>query len=248
MKKNQLIMLTIIAATLICSKLIQLSGWHPSPIYCLHASWFALNVVAIWAIAAIGKIKPHEPEHSPLEYGSVFLFLLGALAFYGLSGTAIEHLAALFSPEVLPAIEESKEIHRWSEHRSILGNLSPILIAPIVEEIIFRVGVLGGLMLIMRKPWAIILSAAIFALNHADIYPAPAVAATFIFGLIAAATYLMLGLRAAIMLHFLNNTREHWRPWIVDHDHLLTGYVLISITALIVFIHQLIRHRRLVLR
>ncbi|HYX37239.1 MAG TPA: CPBP family intramembrane glutamic endopeptidase [Oligoflexus sp.] len=248
MKKNHVIMLTIIAASLICSNLIQLSGWRPSPIFWRYTAWLAIDAIAIWAIVAIGRIKPHQPEHSPLEYGGIFLFLVGAMAFYGISTTVITNLITLINPAMMPELEHAGQLHDWSPQKSMIGNLWPIVAAPVLEEIIFRVGILGGLMLIIRKPWAIVFSAGIFALNHADIYPPPTVAITFIFGLIAAATYLILGLRAAIIVHMLSNSHELWRPFIIQHEYLMMGYIVLMFTALFIFIHQLIRHRRLVLR
>ncbi|WP_176736343.1 CPBP family intramembrane glutamic endopeptidase [Oligoflexus tunisiensis] len=249
MKRNQLIMLTIIAATFIVSSYWQsVVGLETtrSNVLLSYAIWFALDIVAIWSIFAIGRIRLHEPKRSPLELGWLVLFLIGALAFCALSATAIGKLASTFNPEIitqLEAVTQRQELRLASPSFSFYW---PLTVAPIAEELIYRVGILGGLMQFMKKSWAIILSSIIFAVMHAGIYPSALVASTFIFGLAAAATYLMLGLRAAIILHLISNSHVVWRPWVKSHEYLTDAYVLIMITTLFVFIHQLIRHRKMV--
>ncbi|EFX60300.1 hypothetical protein DAPPUDRAFT_343524 [Daphnia pulex] len=192
-------------------------------------------------------MRPHEPEQSLLGYGGVLVFILGALAFNGLCGTFISNVGSYFNPEVSTLFAEAQEVNSWTPNKSLLGNLWPVIVAPISEELTYRVGILGALLTFFRKPQAIMLSSLVFALAHLQVYSPVVVVSTFVMGLLLAITYTMLGLRAAIMLHFLNNSQELWQPWISGGHYSTVAYVLLMFAALLAFLYQLVRHRRLVL-
>lgn len=250
MKKKQLLMLVILALTFVASSVWQSVVYSETPpnLYLTYSIWFGLEAVALWAVFGIGKMKPHEPEHSLIGYGGVLLFILGALAFNGLSGTVINNVGSYFNPEVSTLFAEAQQVNAWTPSKTMLGNLWPLIFAPIFEELTYRVGVLGGLLAFMRKPQAILLSSLVFALVHINVYPPIVVASTFVMGLLLAITYTMVGIRAAIMLHFLNNSQEFWQPWISDSEYWTIAYVLLMLGALFAFLYQLVRHRKLVLR
>lgn len=250
MNKRNIAMLAIVAATLILGSYWQsVVGLTTRPnVWLAYGIWLALDLVAIWAIFSIGRMKPNEPKSSPLQFGWLLMFLLGASALSAVASRAIAEAMALFQPVVHTQFEAARELHVYKPGRSFLPNFWPIFVAPIVEEIIFRVGILGGFMRFMRKPWAIVLSSLVFALVHGDIYAPVAVVGTFIAGLVLSTTYLMFGLRAAILLHFLHNTDNFYRPPADSSEYILMAYVLTMLAAILVFIYQLIRNRKLVFR
>lgn len=86
-----------------------------------------------------------------------------------------------------------------------LGLIAGGVLVPIVEEIVFRGAVLGGLLRMRMKPWmAIGLSALIFALCHGTMTQLPG---TMIFGIIAGwLCWSTKSLLPSMILHIVNNS------------------------------------------
>lgn len=171
MRKNHLIMLVTVFATLLASSYWQhyVSANRPGALLA-YTVWLACDVIAIWAIAAIGRIRAHEPDKSPLEFGGLFLFLLGAIAIYGVGSNTIGRLAAAFlDPVLFEQIEQARQVHDFDVQTPTLSAFMTLIAAPVTEEIIFRVGILGVFLLFMRKPYAIVAASAAFAIAHLDV-------------------------------------------------------------------------------
>lgn len=249
-KSRQLIALGIVAATLFLSVMWQIVSDRQavstrSEVYASYAVWLTLDLVAFWAIFRVGKIRPLRPEQSPKIHVIAF-FILGASAFGGVATNAITHLVSLITPETVAVVgsELQKQEARIDQGIS-LSLLWPVTVAPIAEEVIFRVGILGILISFVRKPWALVLSSVCFAFMHAGVYPSATIlAATFMIGMALGVTYLLFGLPAAIALHLLTNSETVWRTWIRSHETIARIYVIIMFSALVYFCFHLVRQRR----
>lgn len=249
MRNRLLIALGIVATTLVCTLLWQFltnEQATAADVYRSYAVWATLDMIAVWAILVVGRIRPHEPHHSSAKVLGIAFFILGASAFGGVATNAIAHLVSLITPEAISEVASEMQKQETRIDRGLsLSVLWPVTVAPIAEELIFRVGILGIFMSFMRKPWALVLSSALFAIMHSGVYPsATLLAATFMIGMTLGATYLLFGLRAAIVLHLLANSETMWRSWIRSHEALAHGYVIVMFSALVYFCFQIIRQRR----
>lgn len=88
---------------------------------------------------------------------------------------------------------------------NVLGLIAGGILVPIVEEIVFRGAILGGLLRMRQKPWvAIGLSALVFALCHGTMTQLPG---TLIFGLIAGWLFWSTkSLLPGMVFHIVNNS------------------------------------------
>ncbi|WP_020396043.1 CPBP family intramembrane glutamic endopeptidase [Thiolinea disciformis] len=93
----------------------------------------------------------------------------------------------------------------WDESSWYLsGNLatlvSAVILAPVIEEYLFRGFLLNRFSLLIGVPWAIIISSALFAILHTDIVGA------FIFAVLMCFIYMQTrSLVGPILVHFSNN-------------------------------------------
>ena len=121
-----------------------------------------------------------------------------------------------------------------------------MLAAPIVEEIIYRLGVLGALSNLLDKPLALLLSSIVFTLVHVDAYPAAFLVPIFLAGIAQGLTYLLLGLPGAIALHLLHNSMPFFAEQLKGRDALALLAISLSIVGIWVFFSRLIRLRKVV--
>lgn len=85
-----------------------------------------------------------------------------------------------------------------------LGIISTVIMAPVVEELLFRGAIEGHLLRIWKKPaYAIIVSSLLFGLVHGNLVQAPF---AFLLGLALGWIYYHTGsLLPSILMHFINN-------------------------------------------
>lgn len=198
--------------------------------------------MAFDGITAIGflvllKDRKHEPVL--LSPPWAILFILGGIMIATILTGAWVELVTVAEPAQKVVIESGKIPPM--EARAPLQNLSLMVLGPTVEEIVYRLAVLGGLSAWMGRTPALIISAMIFAAVHADVYPAALLMPMFILGILQGITFLLLGLPWAIVMHLLNNSRQ----LLLESDALTAVVALFSIWGVWVFLSRTIRLRRI---
>lgn len=128
-------------------------------------------------------------------FGGLTIILIGTNAWISwLQSVSIEYS----NPASIGAVSDEKAV-------SLISILMSVIIAPIREELVFRLGFLRTLSY-MARPWiALTLSATLFSASHL-FSSSPAMLVPYFFGgIILGLTYLLLGLPWSILLHFLLN-------------------------------------------
>ncbi len=194
-------------------------------------------------IAALGVlILLRDRRHKPMLLSPpwAILFVLGGIMLATvLTGGWVE-LVTVAAPAQKGVIDGGR-IPPMETH-SLLQNLSVMVLSPTVEEIIYRLAILGTLAKVAGRLPALIISAIIFASVHADVYPMAILMPMFILGILQGITFLVLGLPWAIVMHMLNNMR----PIILESDALSAVVAVLSIWGVWVFLSRTIRLRRIV--
>ena len=138
----------------------------------------------------------------PVRLGTARLFLWGGAAFVGtvsltiLYSVVVSAVSEDFLPPPLPAALEGGELR-------LVVFVLIVIATPIVEEAFFRGFVFGGLVSHWRVHWAVLASAAIFAVAHVD---PRLMAPAFIAGVVYAAVYRRTGsVWPAILAHTAQN-------------------------------------------
>lgn len=194
--------------------------------------------IAALSVLILLKDRRHDPVL--LSPPWAILFILGGIMIATIITGAWVELVTVAEPAQKAVIESGKIPP--AEARSSLQNLSVLVIGPTVEEIIYRLAILGGLAHLIGKAPALIISAMIFAAVHADVYPVAILVPMFILGILQGITFLLLGLPWAIVMHMFNNMR----PLILESDALTGVVAVLSIWGMWVFLSRTIRLRRIV--
>ncbi|WP_141736131.1 CPBP family intramembrane glutamic endopeptidase [Oligoflexus tunisiensis] len=192
--------------------------------------------IAALSILILLKDRRHEPV--PLSPPWAILFILGGIMIATILTGAWVELVTVAEPaqEAVIATGKIPPI----EARSSLQNLSVLVLGPTVEEIIYRLAILGGLSHLIGKAPALIISAMVFAAVHADVYPVAILVPMFIMGILLGITFFLLGLPWAIVTHMFNNMR----PLILESNALTVVVAVFSIWGMWVFLSRTIRLRR----
>ena len=115
---------------------------------------------------------------------------------------------SVFLQESMPELPNSMENELMSMMQSPLGYIAVALMAPIVEEIVFRGAILNALLkwdkLQGKHWWAIIISACLFALVHFN--PAQTPHALLMGVLLGWIVYRTGSILPTIMMHVINNS------------------------------------------
>lgn len=147
-------------------------------------------------------------EHLLKSPNGMVLFLCVALFFLGLP--IAEFLVALFPKDITPFFEqmykESILVFEKALENKISGFMTICIVAPIVEEILFRGVLLRGLLQSkFTKPlYAILISSIIFGLVHMN--PWQFIGAGFLGAIFGYVYYQTKSLWLCIFLHVLNNS------------------------------------------
>ena len=139
----------------------------------------------------------HKDYNRVIKFGGVnFTLSIVALLIILITGIVFDPYLNLMSEEL------KQEYLAMFEHKELF--FMTVLIAPVVEEVIFRGYVFNGMAMRYGLRPAIIYSSLIFALIHFSLIQSPT---TFVISLIITIAYIKSGYRlsTAIFIHFVNN-------------------------------------------
>ncbi len=184
------------------------------------------DLVSVAAILYLKRGKIFERKRLISAREALF-FLLGAIGiavlFKGIYYKLIGEVGSggIVDPTLLALSPSDK---------SSIRNFTSMVEGPIKEEIIYRLGLLGSLAALIRKPSALILSSTFFAAMHYWVYPLSMMGPVFVTGLLLGVTYLTLGLPWAIAFHLILNLKAFYNDWLTGND-----YGVIVIFTLLLF-------------
>jgi membrane protease YdiL (CAAX protease family) len=208
--------------------------------------YFADLGVTYIAIAVILKIKwgqnINRPTISPL---ASILFVLGALSLgLILKGAWYELLQSMASE---PQKYVDPMLYKEAPaQKSLFQNIWTMLLAPLNEEILYRFGLLSSLSFFVKRPLALVLSAAVFATAHFWVYPASMMIPLFVTGLILGVVYLTLGLRWSMLLHIIFNSKPLIDSTLLSNETTFTVFFALAFVGIWVFISKSFKVRRAV--
>lgn len=129
-------------------------GYGPAVVWC----WWAAGR---WGTASRRHTLGLVPSWSDLGWGPLIWFV--AIVAQIIVGA----LLVIFDVPSGSNIEDVSEIGSDSTYIAVVL-LSAVVMAPLVEEILFRGLVLRGLMSVMAAPWAVVMQAVAFGALHVD--------------------------------------------------------------------------------
>ncbi|WP_218109932.1 CPBP family intramembrane glutamic endopeptidase [Oligoflexus tunisiensis] len=204
-------------------------------------------LLTIDGIAAISVLSLYRYlEHEPVKFSPpwAFLFVLGGITLATLLAGGWAELVTAAQPAQRQVMEGG--VLPPPGERSYLLNLAVMVTGPAVEEIIYRMAVLGTLAYFIGRAPALLISSIVFAAVHADVYPPVMLMPMFILGVLQGITFLLLGLPWAIAMHMLNNSRQLMTESFEASNIVALVVAIFSIWGLWVFLSRTIRLRRIV--
>ena len=203
----------------------------------------------LWCEHRKNKMVVNLPKDTSLiiKFGGIsFTLSLIALVAIFLSGIVFDPYLDLLSDEI------KSEYLNLFKHKGLF--IMTVLIAPVVEEIIFRGYVFNGLAMRYGTKKAIIYSSLLFALIHFSLIQSPT---TFVISLIITIAYIKSGysLSTAIFIHFVNNLISFYMTYywsdvvfigmrdILQNDSIF--FPLYFCSAIIVFIYLFLTIKRI---
>lgn len=161
----------------------------------ISVSLIASSLLMLWHVIHFGYVKVDRRLFSPVSAVALLLCV-----FLGFSSMAVLDWLneALNLPNIMEDTFEGMK-------DNVFGIFSICLLAPVVEEVVFRGAIEGHLLRIWKNPrYAIIVSALIFGVIHGNPAQIPF---AFLIGLLLGWLYYRTGsLLPGIFIHFLNNT------------------------------------------
>ncbi len=160
------------------------------------------GLASLCAIIYLNYVQRNSSEYKIISTKTgginIFLVLVGVVVMFMASIVMMPYL------EIVPQsyIEQYESMFKGS---SLLVTIfAGVIVAPIVEEILFRRFMLRGLMGRVSQIWAIVIVSLIFALVHLSIVQSPS---AFVLSVIISIVYTISGfsLATAIALHMINN-------------------------------------------
>ena len=164
----------------------------------LFASLIAVWMILVWKKREylFGVIWKKENELKPGSFFRLLVVFLGGQGVFQIFATVLEWISNLFGLSVLASIQAAS-----IQPDTLSMFLYVGLVAPIVEEIIFR-----GLFLRMMQPYgkrfAVLTSAFLFGIFHGNIVQSPY---AFLVGLILGYVTVEYSIGWAMVLHMINN-------------------------------------------
>ena len=161
----------------------------------LSLSVILSGIAMIWHLIHFKYVKFNLKSFSEVPSKTIWLsipFIVSSMVFINLCS------------EFLNLSDNMQDIFR-SMSRNLLGILSITIMAPLVEELLFRGAIQGHLLRIGMKPlYAILVSSLVFGVVHGNPIQIPF---AFSFGLILGWLYYRTGnLAISIIGHFINNS------------------------------------------
>ncbi len=199
------LILIYIGYQLLCTVPVALFSLMYSTVYGTENAMFGITAVSVSLIASsllmlwhtihFGYVKVDRHLFSPVSVAAMLLCVLLGLS----SMFALDWLnEALNLPNMMENTFEGMK-------DNVFGIFSICLLAPVVEEVVFRGAIEGSLLRSWRNPcYAIFVSALIFGFIHGNPAQIPF---AFLIGLLLGWLYYRTGsLLPGIFIHFLNNT------------------------------------------
>jgi membrane protease YdiL (CAAX protease family) len=196
MNKRQILTISIFAIFFaVCPIATFISGSESKLAHAVHSILTAL---------AIFSLNDWKTEKTKANFGfaTSILFLFGAF-FISMKSIDIWFALTKIAEPATRIVQQAQTTNQVEELFNY--RITTIILSPLVEEIIFRVGFLGLLMKFINKKSALLLSSVAFAEMHFAVMPQWMMVPLTILGITLGITYLSLGLPWAIFLHAAYN-------------------------------------------
>ncbi len=168
-------------------------------------TWLLLAVQYLVGIPSVllcaGRLPTRAPARQPLSAGKLAEYFLAGYALMYLGNLAGNLLSGIFSRILSQSV--SNQVAELVTSSSFWMNLLLVsVLAPVVEEFLFRKVILDRLLPFGEKP-AVVVSALMFGLFHGNLYQ---VFYAFLVGMVLGLAYVRSGrLGCSILLHILFN-------------------------------------------
>jgi membrane protease YdiL (CAAX protease family) len=195
-------------------------------------------VAGLIALAIVYVNRNAEPFKHNARVLSSLLYVLGAWLLGVLVIGVVSQVLLKVDPIKYADGPKSIGNVNASDPLSLLVILRSVVVAPVLEEIVNRLGLLGSLRNMTRKPWlALVVSSLVFSALHIQVMASPlALIPTFFMGLFLGLTYLTLGLPWAILLHALSNLMPRLENAGVLENHGALWVALVVVAAIGVWV------------
>jgi len=209
-------------------------------------SFLFYGIISLWIIRNFHRVKMNSEKffgHLPPNYNWLYLFII-------IFGVIILSLGlGEFNPNILNELPSTSLFYNQSETPfapifNYIEFIVAVIIAPIVEEILFRGVMLHRFTIKWGIKWAIMASSIIFALFHADIIGA------FIFAIVMCILYIKTAsILVPILAHIINNLLAYGfeimlslRPGSTVTSHSLEVAILLLTVSIIIIFYFLYRN------
>jgi membrane protease YdiL (CAAX protease family) len=207
----------------------------------------AYVISQIIAVIMILNIHHWRPKADPPRLAiSSLLFVFGAMAVFLLFNRYWMEWYHSFDPsgEKLGNVTPLRSI----ETSRTQENIFSMFIAPVSEEIVFRLGILGILCRVTPRGLALVISSVLFAIPHLYVYSTVQIVLVLVLGIMAGFVYIFAGLGYSILLHALINSWPYLQAHGLQSKTGLMILFLLCVGGLIVFLFRIVRLRKLFFR
>jgi membrane protease YdiL (CAAX protease family) len=217
-------------------------------------SFLFYGLISLWIIRNFHRVKMNNEKffgHLPLNYNWLYLFIIifGVIILSLGLGELSRYILSTIDPNILNELPSTSFFYNQSEtpFAPILNYIEfivAVIIAPIVEEILFRGVMLHRFTIKWGVKWAILASSIIFALFHADIIGA------FIFAIVMCILYIKTAsILVPIVAHIINNLLAYgfeimlsFSPGSTVASHSLEVAVLLLTVSIMIILYFLYRN------
>lgn len=198
--------------------------------FSLTAASIAAPIIAAFPICFFwlrSGIQHDTKSMTPKTFVLLFCFLFGVNMAAGILVNALMQLFSILGFPIRNIYNEIEPLFTSSPAMILFA----VIIAPIVEEFVFRGCILGNLQR-YGKSTALLMSALLFGIMHQNIHQA---LSTFFIGLVLGLIFMEYGLKYAILFHMLNNAAALVFTFAGSSDNnIITAVVSILVLALII--------------
>jgi membrane protease YdiL (CAAX protease family) len=215
----------------------------------LGVVWYRAVSLAVAAVAIglmLHLMNWKVPTKSKMRPIPSLLFIFGAFML----GQIFLKAWADFMGSMSPAFQSPEAFGDVPDAVAVstISIVMSVVIAPIREEFLYRLGLLGTLRSFVKPPVALLISAAVFTLAHAWSHPYVALVPIAVTGLILGLAYLALGFPWAVALHIWMNLQpllsaNGFQAFLLS-DYFFPIYLALTGAGVWVFITRLVRNRK----
>lgn len=170
-------------------------------------------------------------------FGAIFVALLSTKAWFSL----MRESSPTVAPGELGIVGSDRAL-------SMVSIVMSVIVAPLREELIYRHGFMRIFRRHMTPVWALLLSSVVFLLSHVGTVPAAALPPVLIGGLLFGVVYQTLGLRWAVVAHFIANAQPLLNAKglgrALEQDWAFVCYLALALVSIWIFAASLVRLRR----